>query len=384
MSRRLRVGLDGRALASPAGGVRRYVRELVAALQRLDLPLDLIALGGQDGWPAGVERRAEPAHPPTNLGWTAVGLWRAARAARLDVYHAPAYTAPPAGIHPIVLTIHDVSYERHPEWYPHRRDPIRRWFYRASARAATIVLTDSEFSQREIAAAYDLPLERIRVVPLGVSSHFTPHAEPNTPVHPRTAPHPSHLSHLPHDTFLLHVGDIHPRRNLDVALEAVVTLRATVPELADVTLVLVGTDRGEVTRLSERAARAGHPAALQVVGPVDDAALVAWYRRAAALVYPSLYEGFGLPMLEAMATGTPVIAADASTAGEVTGDAAVLVPATDARAWAEAIRGVLLDVGRRAELGHRGLSRAALFTWERTARATWQAYSDAAAEAGRA
>ena len=162
------------------------------------------------------------------------------------------------------------------------------------------------------------------------------------------------------------------------------TLRATVPELADVTLVLVGTDRGEVTRLSERAARAGHAAALQVVGPVDDAALVAWYRRAAALVYPSLYEGFGLPMLEAMATGTPVIAADASTSGEVTGGAAVLVPATDTRAWAEAIRGVLLDAGRRAELRHRGLSRAALFTWERTARATWQAYSDAAAEAGRA
>ena len=116
MSRRLRVGLDGRAIASPAGGVRRYVRELVAALQQLDVPLDLVALGGQGGWPPGVEHRGEPAHPPTNLGWTAVGLWRAARAARLDVYHAPPYTAPPPRVYTIVLTINEVSNERHPEW----------------------------------------------------------------------------------------------------------------------------------------------------------------------------------------------------------------------------------------------------------------------------
>jgi alpha-1,3-rhamnosyl/mannosyltransferase len=376
--------LDGRALASPAGGVRRYVRELVGALQRLDLPLDLIALGGPAEWPAGIERRGEPAHPPTNLGWTAVGLWRAARAAQLDVYHAPAYTAPPVGVHPIVLTIHDVSYERHPEWYPHRRDPLRRWFYRASARAATIVLTDSAFSQREIAAAYELPLDRIRVVPLGVSAQFTPATtlahQDTAPVHTRIAPHASRLPH----PFVLHVGDIHVRRNLAVALDAVLMLRATCASLADLVLVLVGTDRGEVAGLSERAARAGQPTALRAVGPVDDEALLAWYRGAAALVYPSLYEGFGLPLLEAMASGTPVIAADASTSAEVTGDAAVLVAATDARVWADAIRHVLSDAGPRADLVRRGLSHAARFTWERTAQGTWQAYADAAAEAGRA
>jgi glycosyltransferase involved in cell wall biosynthesis len=406
VNRRLRVGLDGRAIVSPAGGVRRYVRELVAALRQLDAPLDLVALGGPDAWPSGVEHRPEPAHLPTNLGWTAVGLWRAARAARLDVYHAPAYTAPPAGVHPIVLTIHDVSYERHPEWYPHRRDPLRRWFYRASARAASIVLTDSVFSQREIAAAYGLPLDRIRVVPLGVSSQFAPAPvtsvdapgrltdarsgqapahQSAAPVHSRTAPHLSHPSHPSHPfLYVLHVGDLHPRRNLDVALEAVINLRTTVSALSDLTLVLVGTDRGEASRLTERAVRVGHPAAVRIEGPVDDEALVAWYRGAAALVYPSLYEGFGLPMLEAMAIGTPVIAADASTSGEVTGEAAVLVPPSDTSAWIEAIRDVLQDAERRSDLRRRGVARAAQFTWERTARATWDAYRDAAAEAGRA
>ena len=85
---------------------------------------------------------------PTNLGWSLVDLPRAARRERLDVFHAPAYTAPLRGVHPLALTIHDVSYERHPEWYPYRRDPLRRWFYRRSARTADLIITDSEFSRQ--------------------------------------------------------------------------------------------------------------------------------------------------------------------------------------------------------------------------------------------
>ena len=171
--RTIRVGIDGRAFTSPAAGVRRYVSELVAALRAIGAPLDLIALGGRpESVPAGVQQVPESWHPPTNLGWAAVGLPRAARRAAVDLIHAPAYTAPLSAPVPIVVTIHDVSYERHPEWYPYRRDWLRRAFYRRSARAAAHVVTDSEFSRGEIAAAYDVPLDRITVAPLGASTGF--------------------------------------------------------------------------------------------------------------------------------------------------------------------------------------------------------------------
>ena len=145
----------------------------------------------------------EPWHPPTNLGWAAVGLPRAARRAAVDLIHAPAYTAPLYSAVPVVLTIHDVSYERHPEWYPYRRDRLRRAFYRRSARAASHILTDSEFSRSEIAAAYDIAPDRMTVAPLGAAAVFDQGG--------------AVAASLPAGIvapFLLHVGDLHERRNL--------------------------------------------------------------------------------------------------------------------------------------------------------------------------
>ncbi len=171
--------------------------------------LELVALGGsRDAVPAGLGRIDEPRHPPTNLGWSTVGLPRAAARARVDVIHAPAYTAPLWSSVPLVVTIHDVSYERHPEWYPYRRDGLRRLFYRRSAHAAAHVLTDSEFSAGEIAAAYSIPRERITVAPLGVSSHFTPADGTTRDALPAGLTTP----------FLLHVGDLHERRNLPLVV----------------------------------------------------------------------------------------------------------------------------------------------------------------------
>ncbi len=172
----LRIGIDGRAFASPAPGIRRYIRGLTGALLALGEPLEIVVLGGRESSavPAGTRYVAEPPHPPTNLGWTLVGVPRAARRARVDVIHAPAYTAPFWAFSPVVLTIHDVSYERHPEWYPYRRDWARRAFYRRSASAASHILTVSSFSATEIAAAYRIPMERMTVTPLGVDEAFAP------------------------------------------------------------------------------------------------------------------------------------------------------------------------------------------------------------------
>ena len=139
------------------------------ALLALENPPELVALGGQpDVVPSYLERVAERAHPPTNAGWTLVGIPRAAAEARVDVIHAPAYTAPFWSPAPVVLTIHDISYERNPEWYPYRRDWLRRAFYRRSARAADHILTCSWFSASEIADMYAIGPERLTVVPLGL------------------------------------------------------------------------------------------------------------------------------------------------------------------------------------------------------------------------
>jgi glycosyltransferase involved in cell wall biosynthesis len=342
-------------------------------LLALDDAPDLVGLGGDPAsMPPGVAHIHEPPHPPTNAGWTIVGIPRAATRAAVDLIHAPAYTAPPwAGV-PVVLTVHDVSYELHPEWYPYRRDWLRRRFYRSGARAAARILTVSEFSAGEIARAYRIPRERITVTPLGVTPAFGPH----------DAGRPHELPAGVAPPFVLHVGDLHERRNLGVALDAV--LEARRHGVASLSLVLAGIDRGVVNGLCALAARAGAADALVPLGPVPERALHALYSGAGALVYPSRYEGFGLPIVEAMASGAPVIGSNAAAIPEVLGDAGILLDPDDVSGWATAIVSVLSDVGLRERLRAAGKARAATFTWARTARATMDVYRRAAGRPGQA
>jgi glycosyltransferase involved in cell wall biosynthesis len=368
-SRKLRVGFDGHGFSSPAAGIRRYSTELVRALLALGEPLDMVALGGDPNHiPAGVERVSESAHPPSNAGWTLIGLPRTAARARVDLIHAPAYTAPFwAGV-PVVLTIHDVSYEVHPEWYPYRRDWLRRYFYRRSAIAAARVLTVSAFSASEIASAYGVPRSWITVTPLGVHPTFGA-GDPNL-----ARDLPANVT----EPFLLHVGDLHERRNLPMLVDALLAARRHVGALAALSLVVVGLDRGVSEGLCEMARDAGTPEAVVALGVVDEGRLHALYRGATALVYPSLYEGFGLPLIEAMASGTPVIASREASMPEVLGDAGLLLDPYDSASWRDAIIRIVNDESLRDDLRARGLARAATYTWQRTARLTLDVYREAA------
>ncbi len=366
---KLRIGIDGRAFTSPAAGVRRYVQGLVPALLALDDAPALVALGGDPvSIPAGVAHIVEPPHPPTNAGWMLIGVPRAAARAGVAVVHAPAYTAPFWSPAPVVLTIHDVSYERNPEWYPYRRDWLRRAFYRRSARAAVHILTDSEFSASEIQAAYRIPAGRITVAPLGVSAAFA-------------AGDASWSCDLPAGVappFLLHVGDLHERRNLMVVVDAVLEARRHFGALPALSLVLAGADLGAGDALCAVAAEAGAPEAVIRLGPVSEDLLHTLYRCATALVYPSRYEGFGFPVLEAMASGTPVIASHAASIPEVAGAAGLLLDPDDTPGWADAVARVVNDDGLRRQMSTAGLARASEFTWARTARTTLDVYRSVA------
>ena len=369
--RALRIGIDGRAFASPAAGVRRYIKGLTRALLTLGEPLELVALGGVDAslLPAGMGHVAEPPHPPTNLGGTLVGLPRAARRAGVDVVHAPAYTAPFWSPVPVVLTIHDVSYERHPEWYPYRRDWARRAFYRGSAHVASEILTVSTFSATEITAAYGIPRERLTVTPLGVDGAFV-------------ATHPRGLGDLPSGVvapYVLHVGDLHERRNLPMLTRAVLSARRQSKAAEALSLVLVGTDLGVGNSVTAIAARAGAVDAVVRLGSVNERRLRALYQGSIALVYPSFYEGFGLPLVEAMACGTPVIASNVASMPEVLGDAGILLDPSDEDGWTRAIVSLLSGGETRERLRVAGLRRAAEFTWDRTARFTLDVYRRALA-----
>jgi glycosyltransferase involved in cell wall biosynthesis len=358
-TKRLRIGVDARAFSSPAGGVRRYAHELYWAILAIDRHLDVIGIGATDDTPLPpgiLRRRAIPF--PTNLGWMAASIPLAVQGARLDAFHAPAYAAPLWGAHPLVLTIHDVSYERRPEWNAYKNDPLRRFFYRRSALAADRIITDSTFSKSEITAAYGIPAERIEVVPLAAGVNFSPGPYDITAA-PRGVLQP----------YALHVGDLHIRRNVSTALAAVIETRRLAPAHR-LSLVCAGIDRGIAADLRAQATAAGDPDALRLLGPMPEPALLNLYRGAAMLLYPSRYEGFGLPILEAMSCGAPVIGSNCASIPKLVGDAGTIVDAMDVAAWVRAIMAIIMTPVLAARLRDAGRKRASQFSWTRTAEQT--------------
>src|SRR5258708_9086859 len=357
----MRVGVDGRAFESPAGGVRRYVTELYRAMTRVDPSVGVVAIGASAAahLPPGISR-----HPatrlPTNLGWMAASIPFAVRTARLDVYHAPAYTAPLWGVHPQALTIHDVSYERRPEWNAHKNDPLRRLFYRRSAHAADRIVTDSAFSRAEIVAAYGIAEERIDVVPLAASEMFTP-----GPFDAAAAPLGVR------QPYALHIADLHVRRNLSTALAAVIAVRGRLaaeepPPLRLPAFVFAGLHRGTGDPLRAQAVEARDPGALVLTGPVSESGLLNLYRGAAMLLYPSRYEGFGLPVLESMQCGGPGIGPGAWRIPEAVREAGILLDPLDVAAWTDAIERLAVDAALHAQYVDAGVRRGGTFFWPRT------------------
>jgi glycosyltransferase involved in cell wall biosynthesis len=341
------VVLDADVLGRERTGDESYVTALLVELGRVDLNLRLAAVTRRPELiPPGIEPLCLDARSQVlRMG---VSLPRLLRRLRPRLAHFQHVVAPRCSC-PAVVTIHDLSFERHPQLMG-RRD---RFFFRTmvprSVRRADRVLAVSEWTKRDLIEHYGVPSEKIVVTPNGVDALFTPGAGVDGP------------------PYALFVGTLQPRKDPIAALEAVAMANA------DLRLVLVGPDKGLGEETRRAATRLGLNGRVEFAGHVEKHELAQLYRGAVCLVFPSRYEGFGLPVVEAMASGTPVVAAASGSIPEVAGDAAVLVEPGDAVALAGGIERAIAD---RERLVRAGLERARNFSWAETARRTVKVYRE--------
>jgi glycosyltransferase involved in cell wall biosynthesis len=289
-----------------------------------------------------------------------------ARRAGAELLHAPHYTLPLMWRGPSVVTIHDLIHIRFARFHRPGVALYARAMASLAARRARVVITDSESTRRDVLELLGAPAGKIRVVPLGVSRSI--HR-----VDTESAAGFLAERRLPID-HVLYVGARKGHKNLELLLRA----WAAMPANERPPLVLSGSAWTASEPLAALADSLGVADSIRFAGELrDEWELSCLYSGASLLVQPSLAEGFGLPPLEAMACGVPVLASDAGSLPEVLGDAAELLPPREPAAWATAVLGLLSDVARRAALAERGSKRAARFTWERTARATRAIYEEA-------
>jgi glycosyltransferase involved in cell wall biosynthesis len=364
----MRIAIDARLWAEPRSGIGRYTHALTEQLLRL---------APEERWILYVDRAPGPAFPgaevrclpwPQRLLWT---LWQAPRDLRrrpVDVFHGvTGFELPGRGPWGLVTTVHDLVPFRFPALVPARH----RWAVRAllggALRRARRIIAVSEATRSEILARYRLPSERVVVVPEAAAPHFTV----PTPAALAAARNRFGLTR----PYVLFVGYLEPKKNLAALLDAVATLRRR-GAWGETELVIAGA-AGWGPAPAARARALALDGVVRFVGAAPDGDLPALYGGALAFAFPSLWEGFGLPVLEAMAAGAPVVASNRGALPEVTAGAALLVEPA-AGPLADALAEVLADPALRERLRAAGLARAAQFSWARTARETLAVYRAAA------
>jgi glycosyltransferase involved in cell wall biosynthesis len=375
----LRIGIDARLAAAPRTGIGSYTANLIAALGRSGGPEQFVLFSDRPlGALPGPNFSNEVLAQPRRLVWTFGALPGACRRARLDLFHGTTnFEVPVFAGCPLVATVHDLIPLRFPAAVSGRFRLLFRLLIGRTIRAARRVITVSEFTRREILERYPDVAGRIAVVPNGVDPAFVAAGDADADRRVRER-------HGLAGRYLLFVGVLEPRKNVPLLVDAFEILRHTRPEAADLQLALAGGAgwRGETIAAQVRSR--GLDPAVRLLGYVPDAELPALYRGATLAVVPSQYEGFGLPAIEAMACGAPVLASDAAALPETVGDAGELFTPGNAGVLAQRMADLVAAPQRLAALRERGLARAARFTWDRTAAGTLEVYREAAREPGRA
>jgi glycosyltransferase involved in cell wall biosynthesis len=366
MDRVMRIGIDASSIDGDKGGVGWHTYHLLRSL--LAEPDELEYVGYLR---SGTLRGAAPEgwDVSARIRWVEVPRWQMrwrGRWDRLDLYHGPNFKIHTAGRYGAVVTIHDLWLVRHPEYSKKvfgQAGSTRR--ARERAGRARSIITVSEFSAAEIEQLYDIPRDRIVVIYNGVSEAFAPVRDERTYADIRQR------FDLPAEGFLLFVGGADPRKNHRGFLEAIAQIRERLRGRA---LVLVGDPEHPEGSYRRTAAEFGLEASTRCPGRLQRRDLCALYSQADAFVFPSLYEGFGMPVLEAMACGAPTITSSTSALPEVAGKAALLVDPSDPSALARAILRVLDEPDLRARLRADGFERARQFTWRSAALQTAALY----------
>lgn len=359
---RLRVVYNASALPRLPAGAGVYTRELAAALADRD---DLELVVAEPAWAelSGSERISSPAGGAIRRSaWEQTEMRRALRAA--DVYHGPHMATPTGTSTPTVATVHDVTFYR----IPGRYSFAHRWYYRALAKTAARadrIIVPSAAVATDVVRYLGYAPERIRVIPEAARSSFRPASAGDVERMRRRMG-------LERE-YLLCLGTAEPGKRAVDAIRAM----ALLTDMADLELVLAGNAGRLSAALQREAARLGVGDRVRFAGYVEDEDLAPLLTGAMALVFPSLYEGFGLPPLEAMACGTPVIATNAPAMDEVLGDAALFVPLRDPGAIAESVRR-LRNAVERGDWSARGLEHAKRFNWRQAAEETAGVYREVA------
>jgi glycosyltransferase involved in cell wall biosynthesis len=373
----LRVGVNALLLNQGAGyrqtGVSRYIDRLLRALPEAMEPDELRVYSGRgveapaadksDSWrilPIPTER------PEVRILSEHLALPAFTRRDHLDLFHGTVNVVPPGLPCPSVVTVHDLAFLRFPDQVTKRRYHYLSRTIRGSVKRATRVIAVSEGTKRDIVELLDVAPEKIAVTPLGVDERFRPLEKEAL----ATFRHQAGIE----GPFALFVGTLEPRKNLPRLVEAFSMIAEEVPH----DLMVIGPEGWLTSEIRETSARLLDRGRLQFRGFVPDGQLPAWYSACDLFAYPSLYEGFGLPALEAMACGAPVLTSCVSALPEVVGDAALPVSPTDVQAIAEGMKRLLLDSELRRDLQRRGIERSKTFTWARTAELTVKLYREAA------
>ncbi len=369
-----RIAIDYTAAVRQGGGIGRYTRGLVHALAAMDLADDYVLLVMGDGDDPAIHSPAfRFCHAPlaercANILWHRLGLpiprveWFTGR---INIFHSPNFVLPPASAR-TVLTVHDLSFLRVPQC----AEPSLRAYLSCvvprSVAQADRVLADSHNTKADVVELLGAPEEKVDVVPAGVEDRFRPIADT------RQLEAVRRKYNLGSRPFILSVGTLEPRKNFSGLMEGYALLRkmGQYPHR----LVIAGGRGWLYEGIFDTARRLQLGDDVHFAGFVADEDLPALYNLADLFAFPTLYEGFGLPALEAMACGTPVVTATNSCMPELVGDAALLVEATDVAGLAEAMGRVLTDSALRESLAARGLARARLFTWTQAAHKLLQAY----------
>lgn len=373
-SRPLRIAIDAHSVGTGLGGNESYATNLIEALATIDsvnkytifVTRNEAVAKLANRWPNFVVRQTRPHTPLIRIPLT---LSAELRKNPVDVLHVQ-FTAPPFAPCPVVVSIHDLSFEHLPETFNRRSRTQLRLTVRRSARKAAHILALSEHARADIVSTYRISPDLVTAIPLAAAERFRPIDDERELQRVRD-------TYGIAGDYILSVGSIQPRKNLSRLVLAYARLRQTKPNSELPKLVIAGR-RAWLYRETLRTIRdSGVSESVILTGYVPDADLPALYSGASCFVYPSYFEGFGLPPLEAMKCGAPVIAGNRTSLSEVMGDAGLLVDPLDTDAIAAGIARLLDNPDFRHELSVKGLERSHMFDWKETAKRTLEVYKRA-------